>query len=135
MFNIIKIFKNFKIYDYHRIWNFTSNIDLRKQNFLSKEKISDHSRFLMNVKNEDIFVFKFEQSSYLISLKKLTPLPGFEPGTSQVPIRYATNWAILAWVLLLNFLIWRYLNILNLLNITMMLSKCIIWWFWFDVTI
>ena len=32
-------------------------------------------------------------------------LPGFEPGTSAVPSRYATNWAILAWITYTNQLI------------------------------
>ena len=34
----------------------------------------------------------------IVSLKKFSPLPGFEPGTSLVQSRYATNWAILAWM-------------------------------------
>ena len=34
---------------------FGSNIDLRKLDFLSQEEISDRSRVLMNVTNEDIF--------------------------------------------------------------------------------
>ena len=34
---------------------FGSNIDLRKVDFLSQEKISDPSRVLTNVNNEDIF--------------------------------------------------------------------------------
>ena len=38
-------------------------------------------------------------------------------------------------MLLLNFLIRWSWNILNLFNILMMLNKCIIWWFWFDVTL
>ena len=29
---------------------------------------------------------------------KILALAGFEPGTSPVPSRYATNWAILAWI-------------------------------------
>ena len=33
----------------------------------------------------------------LIFTEKFLPLPGFEPRTSLVPSRYATNWAILAW--------------------------------------
>ena len=37
-------------------------------------------------------------------------------------------------MLLLNFPIQWYLNILNLFNISMMLNKCIIQWFWVDVT-
>ena len=46
----------------------------------------------------------------LIFTEKFLPLPGFEPGTSPVPSRYATNWAILAWIVtkkLRNFFIWR----------------------------
>ena len=35
----------------------------------------------------------------LIFIEKFSPLPGFEPGTSPVPSRYATNWAILAWMI------------------------------------
>ena len=34
----------------------------------------------------------------LIFTEKFSPLPGFEPRTSPVPSRYATNWAILAWI-------------------------------------
>ena len=34
----------------------------------------------------------------LIFTEKLLPLPGFETETSSVPNRYATNWAILAWI-------------------------------------
>ena len=37
-------------------------------------------------------------------------------------------------MLLINFPIQWYLNILNLYNILMMLNKCIIWWFSFYVT-
>ena len=37
-------------------------------------------------------------------------------------------------MLLLKFPIQWFKNILNLLNISMMLNKCIIRWFWFDVT-
>ena len=33
-----------------------------------------------------------------IFTEKFSPLTGFEPGTSPVPSRYATNWAILAWI-------------------------------------
>ena len=35
--------------------NFGSNIDFRKVDFLSQEKISDRSRILTNANNEDIF--------------------------------------------------------------------------------
>ena len=35
---------------------------------------------------------------YYNFIEKFSPLPGFEPGTSPVPSRYATNWAILAWI-------------------------------------
>ena len=34
----------------------------------------------------------------LIFTEKFSFLPGFEPRTSSVPSRYATNWAILAWI-------------------------------------
>ena len=34
----------------------------------------------------------------LIFTGKFSPLPGFEPRTSMLPSRYATNWAILAWI-------------------------------------
>ena len=34
----------------------------------------------------------------LIFTEKFSSLPGFEPGTSLVSSRYATNWAILAWI-------------------------------------
>ena len=36
--------------------NFGSNIDLRKVDFLSQKKISDRSRVLTNVNNEDLFI-------------------------------------------------------------------------------
>ena len=34
----------------------------------------------------------------LIITEKFSPLPGFEPGTSPILSRYATNLAILAWI-------------------------------------
>ena len=34
-----------------------------------------------------------------IFIEKFSPLPGSEPGTSPVLSRYATNWAILAWMM------------------------------------
>ena len=34
----------------------------------------------------------------LIFTEKFSPLVGFEPRTSPLPSRYATNWAILAWI-------------------------------------
>ena len=43
-------------------------------------------------------VFKFEFNQLLIFIEKFSPLPVFEPGTSPVPSRYATNWAILVWI-------------------------------------
>ena len=39
------MFNKFKKYEYHWIQKFTSNTNLRKQDFLSEEKISDHSCF------------------------------------------------------------------------------------------
>ena len=41
----------------------------------------------------------------LIFTEKFSPLPGFEPRTSPVPSRYATNWAILAWTIL-KYFVW-----------------------------
>ena len=32
-------------------------------------------------------------------IEKFLPMQGFEPGTSPVPSWYATNWAILAWII------------------------------------
>ena len=46
LFKIIKIFHQFKKFEYHRIGNFSNNIDLRKHDFLSAEK-SYHSRFVL----------------------------------------------------------------------------------------
>ena len=43
--------------------------------------------------------FKIKFNQLLISIEKLSPLQGFEPRTSLVTSRYATNWAILAWIL------------------------------------
>ena len=34
----------------------------------------------------------------LIFIEKFLHLPGFEPETSPLPSRYATSWAILAWI-------------------------------------
>ena len=42
--------------------------------------------------------FKFEFNQLVIFIEKFSPLPGFERGSSLVPSRYATNWAILAWI-------------------------------------
>ena len=50
LFHNIKILNKFKIFKHHRIGNFSSNIDLRKQDILSQEKISERSRFV----NKDI---------------------------------------------------------------------------------
>ena len=43
--------------------------------------------------------FKFKFNQLLIFIEKFSPLPGFEPGISPVPSRYATNWAILALII------------------------------------
>ena len=65
--------------------------------------------------------------SFTIFIGKFSPLPGFEPGTSRVPSRYATNWAILSyhkytcesiyiifnnlpWITMLNFLCSNWLD-------------------------
>ena len=41
LFNIIKILNKFKIFKYHQIGKFSNIIDLKKLDFLSKEKISE----------------------------------------------------------------------------------------------
>ena len=43
-------------------------------------------------------VFKFEFNQLLNFIEKFSPLSGFVPRASPVPSRYATNWAILAWI-------------------------------------
>ena len=50
LFNIIQILFVFKIFQDHRIKKFDNNIDLRKVDFLSPEKINERSRFV----NKDI---------------------------------------------------------------------------------
>ena len=50
LFNIIEILNKFKIFNNQRIGKFSNNIDLRKFDFLSAEKISERSRFV----NKDI---------------------------------------------------------------------------------
>ena len=44
------MFKKLKIFEYHWNQNFSNNIDLRKQVFLSEEKISERLRFV----NKDV---------------------------------------------------------------------------------
>ena len=99
---------------------FGNNIGLRKQNFLSPVKISDRSRFLTNVNNEDIFnklcemsLFTKRERSLIFSLQKI--------------------FCFLKSMLLLKFQIQWCLNILNLLNI-LMSNKSIFRWFQFNVT-
>ena len=45
--------------------------------------------------------FKFDFIQLLIFIEKFLPLLGFKPRTSPLPVpsRYATNWAILAWII------------------------------------
>ena len=43
LFNIIEILNKFKIFKYHQIGKFINNIDLRKLDFLSEEKVSERS--------------------------------------------------------------------------------------------
>ena len=47
---MIEILNKLKIFEYNRIQNFSNNIDLRKQVFLSSEKISKRSCFV----NKDV---------------------------------------------------------------------------------
>ena len=46
----MKYLNKYEIFKYHRIQKFSNNIDLRKVDFLSAEKISEGSRFV----NKDI---------------------------------------------------------------------------------
>ena len=46
LFNIIKKFQKFKLFEYYWIKKFSKNSDLRKQDFLSEEKISHPSCFV-----------------------------------------------------------------------------------------
>ena len=46
LFKIIKILNKFKILKYHWIGKFSNIINLRKLDFLSKEKINERSRFV-----------------------------------------------------------------------------------------
>ena len=50
-----KFFFHFFYFKEHWIQKFCSNVDLRKQDFLSQEKMSHRSPFLTNVNNKDIF--------------------------------------------------------------------------------
>ena len=57
---------------------------------------------------------QIQTNQLLIFTEKFLSLPGFEPGTSPEPNRYATNWAILAWIEKVNifffFLLQKLLN-------------------------
>ena len=46
LFNIIENLNKYKIFQDHRIIKFSNNINLRKLDFLSPEKISERSRFV-----------------------------------------------------------------------------------------
>ena len=69
-FNIIEIFNKLKIFENHRIQNFSDNIDLRKQVFLSAEKISERSGFVNKVNSIKfvllipLFVYKARVVTY-----------------------------------------------------------------------
>ena len=56
---LVEIFNKFKKFKYHWIQKFTSNTDLRKQYFLSEEKISDRSCFV----DKDLFYLTLLYSS------------------------------------------------------------------------
>ena len=59
---MIEILNKFKICLNDRIGNFSNNIDLRKQDILSQEKISERSCFV----NKDISQSKFNKNSLLL---------------------------------------------------------------------
>ena len=54
LFNIMEILNKYKIFQDHRIRKFCNNIDLRKLDFLSAEKISERSRFVNKVLIQEI---------------------------------------------------------------------------------
>ena len=66
LFNIIQILNKYKIFQDHRIRKFSDNIDLRKLDFLSPEKISERTRFV----NKDIMHF-----TYLLTYLVYTGMP------------------------------------------------------------
>ena len=55
-FNIIKILNKFKIFHDHQIRKFSNNIDMRKLDFLSLEKISERSCFVNKDISQKIYV-------------------------------------------------------------------------------
>ena len=57
IFNIIEILNKYKIFEYHQFQNFSNIIDLRKLDFLSGEKISEHYSFV----NKDIMQSWFKK--------------------------------------------------------------------------
>ena len=63
LFNIIEIINKFKIFKYHRIGKFSINIDLRKQDFLSAEKMSECYGFV----NKDISQGLFNKNCLLVT--------------------------------------------------------------------
>ena len=54
---MIEILNKLKIFEYNRIQNFSNNIDLRKQVFLSSEKISERSCFVNKDVMQSFFLF------------------------------------------------------------------------------
>ena len=61
----LKILNKFKIFEDHRIWKFSNIIDLKKLDFLSEEKISEHSRFVNKyvlqswINNNNLMIIKW----------------------------------------------------------------------------
>ena len=58
LFNIVEIFNKLKIFEYHQIGNFINNIELRKLDILSEEKISECSCFVLFIPQ---FNFKLKE--------------------------------------------------------------------------
>ena len=69
-FNIIEIFQKCKIFEYHWIQKFSNNADLRKQDFLSLEKISYHFRFV----NKDVLQSWFNKKLFIVIFKNESAL-------------------------------------------------------------
>ena len=80
LLNTIKIFNKFKIFQYHQIGNFSYNIDLRKQVFLSAEKITEPSRFVNKYVMQSWFKLLFQY-----------PLPHSTPLTNFILLLHLAN--------------------------------------------
>ena len=88
LFNIIEIFNKFKIFEYHRIQNFSNNVDLRKQDFLSQEKISHRSHFV----NKDVSQSWFNKMILIICYLLINISAVGLDTSSSIDLQAYTNW-------------------------------------------